>query len=37
MFCGIDMLVVWKEQLDCHFIGMDVLLHHPEALIVHDV
>ncbi len=36
-FRSIDTVVVWRDQLDGHFIGADVLLHRLGALVVHDV
>ncbi len=37
LFGGVDMMVMWRDQLDCHPIGADVDLNRFGAFIVHDV
>ncbi len=36
-FGGVDMMVMWRYQLDHHCVGADVLLNHFRAFVVHDV
>jgi hypothetical protein len=36
-FGGVDMMVMCRDQLDCHLVGGDVLLNRLGAFIVHDV
>ncbi len=36
-FSGIDTMVMWRDQLNCHPVGADVLLNHFGAFAVHDV
>ncbi len=37
MFGGIDTMVMWRDQLNCHPVGVDVLLNRFGAFVVHDV
>ncbi len=37
LFGGVDTMVMWRDQLDCHLVGVDVLLNRFGAFIVHDV
>ncbi len=37
LFGSVDMMVMWRDQLDCHLVGADVLLNCLGAFIVHDV
>ncbi len=34
---GIDMVVVWWDQLDVYIVGLDVLLNHLVALVIHRI
>ncbi len=36
-FGGVDMMVMWRDQLDCHPVGVDVLFNCFGAFVVHDV
>ncbi len=36
-FGGVDTMVMWRDQLDCHPIGLGVLLNCFGAFSVHDV
>jgi hypothetical protein len=36
-FSGVDMVVMWWDQLDDHLVGSDVLLNCLGALVVHHV
>ncbi len=37
LFGGVDTMVMWRDQLNCHPVGADVLLNHFGAFVVHDV
>ncbi len=37
LFGGVDTMVMWRDLLDCHLVGMDVLLNCFGAFVVHDV
>ncbi len=37
LFGGIDMMVMWRDQLGRHLIGADVILNRFGAFVVHDV
>ncbi len=37
LFGSVDTMVMWRDQLDCHPVGMDVLLNRFEAFVVHDI
>ncbi len=37
LFGGIDTMVMWRNQLNCHPVGTDVLLNRFGAFVVHDV
>ena len=36
-FGGVDTMVMWRDQLNCHPVGADVLLNHFGAFVVHDI
>ncbi len=36
-FGGVDTMVMWRDQLNCHPVGADVLLNCFGAFVVHDV
>jgi hypothetical protein len=36
-FGGVDTMVMWRDQLDHHLVGADVLLNRFGAFVVHDV
>ncbi len=36
-FGGADTMVMWRDQLNCHPVGVDVLLNCFGAFVVHDV
>ncbi len=37
LFGGIDTMVMWRDQLNCHPVGADVLLNRFGSFDVHDV
>ncbi len=37
LFGGVDTMVMWRDQLDCHPIGGDVLLNRFGVFVVHDI
>jgi hypothetical protein len=37
LFHSVNTMVMWRDQLDCHLVGADVLLNRFGAFIVHDV
>ncbi len=37
LFGSVDTMVMWRDQLDHHPVGTDVLLNHFGAFIVHDI
>ncbi len=37
LFGGVDTMDMWRDQLDCHLVGVDVLLNCFGAFVVHDI
>ncbi len=37
VFGGVDMMIVRRDQLDFHLVGLDVLFNCLGAFIVHDI
>ncbi len=37
LFGGIDTMLMWRDQLNCHPVGADVLLNRFGAFVVHDI
>ncbi len=37
LFSGVDTMFMWKDQLNHHPVGTDVLLNYFGAFVVHDV
>ncbi len=36
-FGGVDTMVMWRDQLDHHLVGADMLLNRFGAFVVHDI
>ncbi len=37
MFRGVDKVIVRWDQMDAHLVGLDVLLNHLGAIVVHHI